>query len=147
MKKAAQAGFTIIEVMIVVVIISILGAIALPSYNDYLVRSSLAEAYAHLGDMSTKLEQHFQDNRTYAGACAAGTVAPLPTAANAKYFDFTCPTLSGTAFTVQAAGKAGTRAAGFTFTIDQAGNKATTAVPANWTANAGCWVRRKDGSC
>ncbi len=145
--KNREAGFTIIELMIVVVIIGVLGAIALPSYNDYILRSRLAEAYANLGDLSTKLEQFFQDNRTYAGACVAGTVAPNPTA-QMKYFTVTCPTLNATQFTVQAAGNAGTNVAGFTFTIDQTGLKQTTAVPAgsgystNTGAN-GCWVRRK----
>jgi len=143
-----EAGFTIIEVMIVVVIIAVLGAVALPAYNDYILRSRLAEAYANLGDMSTKLEQFYQDNRTYAGACTAGgTVANLPTAANAKYFTISCPTLNATQFTVQAAGNAA-NVAGFTFTVDNTGLKQTTNVPpsSGYTANTGpngCWVRRK----
>ena len=147
--KNREAGFTIIELMIVVVIISVLGAVALPAYQDYILRSRLAEAYANLGDMGTKLEQFYQDNRTYAGACTvAGTVANLPTATNAKYFDVTCPTLTATQFTVQAAGKAGTNVAGFTFTVDNTGLKQTTNVPASsgYSANigpSGCWVRRK----
>ncbi len=147
--KKRETGFTIIELMIVVVIISVLGAVALPAYQDYILRSRLAEAYANLGEMSAKLEQFYQDNRTYAGACTvSGTVANLPTAANAKHFDFTCPTLTATGFTVQAAGKAGTNTAGFTFTIDQTGLKQTTAVPAGTgystsTGANGCWVRRK----
>jgi type IV pilus assembly protein PilE len=152
--KSNAAGFTIIELMIVMVIVAILGAIALPSYNDYILRSRLAEAYANMGDLATKLEQFYQDNRTYAGACAANTVAPLPSAANSKYFDVTCPTLTATAFTVQAAGKAGTSVAGFTFTVDHTGLKATTvAAPASslgYSSNASCWVRRKGtgaGAC
>jgi type IV pilus assembly protein PilE len=146
-----EAGFTLIEVMIVVVIIAVLGAVALPSYNDYILRSRLAEAYANLGDMAVKLEQYYQDNRTYNGVpppcTGGGTVANLPTAANAKYFTISCPTLTGTGFTVQAAGNAA-NVAGFTFTVDQTGLKQTTAVPAgsgystNTGAN-GCWVRRK----
>lgn len=144
MKKGA-AGFTLLELMIVVVVVAILAAVALPSYRDYILRSQLAEAHTNLADVAAKLEQHFQDNRTYAGGCAAGTVAPLPT--GAKYFDFTCPTLSGTQFVVRAAGKAGQSTAGFTFEINQVAARSTTAVPAGWTANANCWVRRKDGSC
>src|SRR5262245_30541785 len=143
MKK--QTGFTLLEIMVVVVLIAILAAIGLPSYNDYILRSRLGEAYANLGDMSTKLEQFFQDSRTYAGACAAGTVAPLPAAANARYFTITCPTLTATAYTVTATGIAGTNAAGFTFTVDQSGVRATTAVPASsgYSTNTTCWVRRK----
>jgi type IV pilus assembly protein PilE len=143
MKKGAS-GFTLLELMIVVVVVAILAAVALPSYRDYITRSQLAEAYTNLADVSTKLELYFQDNRTYVGGCAAGTVAPLP--ATPKYFAFTCPTLTATAYTVQGAGNAG-NTTGFTFTIDQAGVRATTAVPAGWTANATCWVRAKGGTC
>jgi prepilin-type N-terminal cleavage/methylation domain-containing protein len=46
-----QQGFTIIELMIVVVVIAVLSAIALPSYTDYITRSKIAEAYAHLADL------------------------------------------------------------------------------------------------
>ena len=45
------SGFTLIELMITVVIIAVLSAIALPSYTDYVTRSKLAEAYAHLSDL------------------------------------------------------------------------------------------------
>ena len=69
MKK--QTGFTLLEIMVVVVLIAVLAAIGLPSYNDYIVRSRLGEAYANLSDMSTKLEQYFQDQRTYNGDAAA----------------------------------------------------------------------------
>jgi type IV pilus assembly protein PilE len=144
MKKGA-AGFTLLELMIVVVVVAILAAVALPSYRDYILRSQLAEATTNLADVAAKLEQYFQDNRTYAGACAAGTVAPLPT--TAKYFDFTCPTLTGTQYTVRATGKAGQSTAGFTFEINQLAARSTTAVPAGWTANATCWVRAKGGTC
>lgn len=144
MKKGAS-GFTLLEIMIVVVVVAILAAVALPSYRDYITRSQLAEAYTNLADVSTKLEQYFQDNRTYAGACAAGTVAPLPNAP--KYFTFTCPTLTATAYTVQADGNAG-NTTGFRFTIDQAGTRVTGAVPTGWTVPAtNCWVRAKGGSC
>ena len=66
MKKGAS-GFTLLELMIVVVVVAILAAVALPSYRDYITRSQLAEAYTNLADVSTKLELYFQDNRTYVG--------------------------------------------------------------------------------
>jgi type IV pilus assembly protein PilE len=36
---------------------------------------------------------------------------------------------------------------GFTFTVDQNNNRATTAVPSGWTTSANCWVRKKGGTC
>ena len=135
-------GFTLIEVMIVVAIVAILASIALPSYTAYIQRSRITEAVSGLGEMKVKMEQFFQDNRTYVGACAAGTVAPLPTG---KYFDFTCPTLSASQFTTTATGKG--NMAGFSYTVNEANVRATTAVPTGWTSSATCWVLKADGSC
>ncbi|HTS84956.1 MAG TPA: prepilin-type N-terminal cleavage/methylation domain-containing protein, partial [Usitatibacter sp.] len=62
---ARQArGFTLIEVMIVVAIIAILAAIAVPSYQDYVTRGRIIEATGGLGDARNKMEQYFQDNRS-----------------------------------------------------------------------------------
>lgn len=143
MKK--HAGFTLIELMIAVGIISILASIAVPMYGDYVKRGKIAEATSQLATMAVKLEQYFQDNRTYVGACVAGTTAELP--ANAQYFTFTCPTLTATTFTVQAAGLATQGMSGFTYTVAPNNVKATTSVPTGWTANATCWVTGKGGSC
>ncbi len=143
MKK--HAGFTLIELMIAVGIISILAAIAVPAYTDYVQRGKIAEATSQLATMAVKLEQYFQDNRTYVGACAAGTTAPLPS--GTQYFTYSCPTLTAATFTVQAAGVAAKGMGGFTYTIAPNNAKATTAVPTGWTANASCWVTRKDGTC
>jgi prepilin-type N-terminal cleavage/methylation domain-containing protein len=96
-------GFTLIEVMIVVAIIGALAAIAMPMYNDYVIKSRVNEAVAGLSDLRVKMEQFFQDSRTYVGACAAGTVTELP--ANTKFFDFACSNLAATTYTITATGK------------------------------------------
>jgi type IV pilus assembly protein PilE len=139
-------GFTLIELMITVAVIAILAAVALPSYNDYVKRGKIQEATTALLTMRTKMEQHFQDNRRYAGACAAGTLAALPT--GLKYFTITCPAadLTDTTYIVRATGIGDM--AGFIFEIDQADTRRTTGVPVGWTAPAtNCWVSRKGGIC
>jgi type IV pilus assembly protein PilE len=143
MKK--QAGFTLIELLITVAIIGILAAVALPAYRDYVTRGKLTEAYSQLADMRVKMEQYFQDNRTYVGACAAGTTAPLPS--GMRYFSYACSNLGAATFTVTATGVAAEGMGGFAFTIDQNNARATTSVPAGWTGNASCWVRAKGGAC
>lgn len=139
-----QRGFTLIELMIVVVIIAILASIAIPSYSDYVLRGKLTEAHTELSSMRVKMEQFFQDTRDYSGACNAGTVAPTPTG---KYFDYDCPTRTASTFTIRATGKATQGTGDFVYTINQANVRATTGVPTGWTDNATCWVTKKGGVC
>lgn len=128
-----QLGFTLIELMIVVAIVGILGAVALPSYRDYVLRGKLVDASAQLSDARIKMEQFFQDNRTYdGGACPAAT----------KYFTFVCSNLGLTTYTVTATG-IGDLAA-YSYTINQ-GNAKTSATP--WGNGATCWILKKGDSC
>lgn len=145
MKRAR--GFTLIEVMIAVAIVAILATVAFPAYTDYITRSKISEAVGQLSEMRVKLEQFFLDNRTYVGACAAGTVAPLPASPQVKYFAYTCPTLTATTYTVTATGAAAQGMNGFVYTIDQANNRGTTSVGTGWNMTGNCWTLKKDGSC
>lgn len=138
----AQRGFTLIEVMITVAIIAILAAVALPSYTAYVMRANVIDATKGLSEMRLKLEQYFQDRRTYVGACAAGTLAPLP--ASTSRFSFGCALGAGT-YTVTATGQGSMT--GFTYTIDEANTMATTASAAGWPTCASRWVTKKSDVC
>jgi type IV pilus assembly protein PilE len=143
-----QHGFTLIEVMITVAIVAILAAVALPAYDNYMTRSKIAEATANLSDLRVKMEQYFNDNRTYE-VVGAQTPPCAPTSvADIKYFAFSCnPAVTATTYTIQAQGTGSM--AGFTFTINQSNQKTTAAVPTGWTTPTpnNCWVRAKDGRC
>lgn len=58
MKRRAQAGFTLIELMIVVAIIGILAAVALPAYQDYTVRAKTTEVILAASSAKTPIAEH-----------------------------------------------------------------------------------------
>ena len=68
-------GFTLVEVLIVVVIIGILASIALPSYNQYTQNAAIADARASLLGMASAMEQHRAQNGSYLGAAVDGNDA------------------------------------------------------------------------
>lgn len=131
------------ELLITMAIVAILMAVALPNYSDYIKRGRIVDGLVPLADMGARLEQYFQDHRTYMGACAAGTVAPLPAAS--PHFTYSC-SVSDLSATVSATGTGGM--AGFVFTLDTNGVRKTTGTPPSWTQpGANCWATNKNGSC
>jgi type IV pilus assembly protein PilE len=145
-------GFTLVELMITVAVIAFLAAIAIPNYTDYVRRSRLSEAHAQLADLRVKMEQWFQDNRSYQGAGGACGVT-MPAAAQLKSFDIACVAPSATTYTITATGRASVSLGGISFTINESNVKATAVTPASdmanngYGANANCWVIKKGGSC
>ena len=103
------AGFTLIEVMIVVAIVGILATVGYPAYTDYLRRGKVAEAVATLAEARAKLEQYL-DNRTYVGADAANFPCN-PTVLNAgkKNFTYACTNLGVGTYDLNATGPGGRR--------------------------------------
>jgi len=149
-RRAPQhAGFTLIEVMIVVAIIGILTAIVLPSYRDYVIRGKLVAGTNALANMRTQMEQYYQDNRTYATVSASTIVTPCVAnavvASNGTPFNVGCAAAAdaptATTYTLRATGT-GT-VAGAVYTIDQSNSMTTVSFPTPWgsvpAANA-CWI-------
>ena len=148
-RRRADAGFTLIEVMITVAIIGILASIALPAYRDYVLRGQIVDATNALSVLRANMERHFQDNRTYDTFGTFTSPCLVPAAQRkAGTFQLSCVAApSATAFTLQAVGSGST--AGFTFTVDQQNTRATTiSGVSGWnTTCASAWITKKAQVC
>ncbi len=126
------AGFTLIEMMIVVAAIAILAAVALPSYREYIKKSRRAEAQSYLMTIAARQQQFLVDTRGFS-ALSPDNIASQPANVAASYTVTIATaagppptfTLTATPTTDQSTEKCGT------LTINQAGAK-TAAIP-------GCW--------
>lgn len=124
-------GFTLIELMITVAIVAILVAVALPSYNSYVLKSNRAEAQAYLMAVASRQQQFMIDTRAYAALADVGVPAPANVS---KSYTLALTTVAGppptfvltaTPKTAQASEACGT------ISINQAGTKTA--------AKTGCW--------
>jgi len=61
-QRKTQGGFTLIELMIVIALVGILAAIALPAYQDYTVRAKVSEALANLAEAKTTIAEYYAAN-------------------------------------------------------------------------------------
>jgi type IV pilus assembly protein PilE len=154
-------GFTLLELMITVVIVAILAGIALPSYNDYVLRAKFAEATGNLADLRVKMEQFYMDNRGYSVPLDAALCGipgnNTPTASDARYFTYECRPdnpngIGAQTYLLTARGVAAQGLGGISFTVNERNGKATQIVAGSEMANHGytaaaCWVRKKPGDC
>lgn len=120
--KHAQ-GFTLIELMIVVVIVGILAAVAVPSYQNHVIKSNRAAAQAFMVDVENRQKQYLLDARSYAPDVATLSMA-APADVSKNYTLSIAVTAAPPAFTITATPIAGTRqASDGALTLDSSGAK------------------------
>lgn len=117
-----QRGFTLVEMMVVAAVVAILAAIALPSYNSYIVKSEIRTAQADLLALSLNFENQYQRTLSYP-TMATNTTAGLkdkfkgwsPSAAN---FSYSLTTNTASAYTLKATGSGRQSGCSITITHD-----------------------------
>ncbi|MFZ6845831.1 pilin [Undibacterium sp. RuTC16W] len=126
--KPLQTGFTLIELMIVVAIIGILAAVALPAYNDYTTRAQVAEVTELIGGLKAPVAEYGYQKNAWPTAFIVSTGAPAATELTAtitgKYSTVTTPMTgtfpAGTITGTMSSGQASTKT--ITFVTANGGN-------------------------
>ncbi len=142
-QKWRTAGFTLIELMIVVAVIAILAAVAYPSYTSYIVKSNRRAAQSFMLEVSSRQHRYLLDARSYADAPNVGDIDTKLNIATppdvARNYEIVSPIKSGAkppGFTVEAkpTGIQATRdAVCGTLKVDEAGVKTASG------GGATCW--------
>lgn len=124
-----QAGFTLIELMIAVVVVAVISVIAIPNYSEYVRRGARAEAMASLLQGAAQMQQQFTLNNSYAGT------API-FKSTTKYSVLLAASATTNAFTLVATPLSADNKCG-AFTVDQSGLRG---LSGSHTASvADCW--------
>jgi len=142
MMKKAQQGFTLIELMIVVAIIGILAAIALPAYQDYTNRAKVSEVILAASSARTTIAE------------AASTLSKIPPAASvtvnnqvSKYVKSVAYTVSGTTGVITATAQGTNIAAIDDDTITLTGSYNGTTGQVNWVCSGSIAAKYRPSSC
>lgn len=123
-REMNRKGLTMMELMVVVVVVGILAAIAIPLYGSYIKNARVTEATARIGELITAAKAVAQENQDATGnpTWPAGNMGVFNIATATDHFTYSITAGGGTnanttAFTIRATGSAGGRMAGVTIDV------------------------------
>ena len=129
-----HAGFTLIEVMVVVVIVGVLAAIAYPGYLEHVRQTRRAEVTTLMLENAQRLERHYTRHGAYDAGAISGLVTQAPVSGDAIY---TLALAADThSYSITATARSGSLMAGdpcATYSLDQSGRRSP--------SDARCWRR------
>lgn len=138
LKHRRRNGFTLMEVLITVAIVGILGAVAYPSYSNYVIKSKRAEPQKELLQLANLMEQYYIDQRTYTDDLSdLGKSGATYLTESGNYTMSASIDATGETFTLTASIKSGSSQASdsecASMSINHTGSKTAT--------NATCWEK------
>lgn len=125
------------ELLVAMLVAVSLSLVAVFSYRHEMTLSGLKVGQAALLQQAQDLAQFAQDHETYVGGCAQ----PV----QVSDWQISCPSLGQSAFSIVATGSGAV--AGFQFSLDQSGARATLAAPTGWPTSTSCWITNSSGDC
>ncbi|AEB28237.1 pilin [Francisella hispaniensis] len=129
MKKKMQKGFSLVELMVVIAIIAILAAVAIPMYSNYTTRAQLGSDLSALGGVKAQVAEEIANNNGTLPNAITLNDAPSGASFTNDRIEYTSPSVSGA--TIQLAPVIGSGAITWTCTID---GVTASQVPSNCTA-------------
>lgn len=153
MRRSHGRGFTLIEVMIVVAIVALIAAFALPQYTQYVLKSRRSDAKSAVLDLAAREERFFTVNNAYTNSAAnlgygAGSTFPINISPNGQtYYTMNVSVTAGSsttlpAFVVTATPVASTnqvKDSCYAFRVDQTGLQTNLSSGGSTISSAGCW--------
>lgn len=134
MSSRRSLGFTLVEVLVTLGMVSIIAAVAVPAYSGYVTRSKVPAAMESLSATATRLEQYYQDVGNY-GTVSCGNGYAMPTPSN--YGQLVCTLQSGgQGFVLSVTGVGAL--SGYSYSVNHRGERRTLAHP-NGIPSASCW--------